>query len=183
MVLSRNEIETEIAAGRLKFDPPVSSRIGPSSIDLMLGDELLLLPKPGETIEAIVEPAKPGFQVMQMLRERGRSRPLIDDPYTINSGELIIGWTREHIALPTSIAARVEGKSSLARLGLSAHGLRWITAPTVNAGYQGKLCLEMYNCGPFPIQLVAGMEIAQLILERVPLPPTEGYKGQFQDPR
>jgi dCTP deaminase len=179
MVLSRNEIEVEIAAGRLKFDPPVSSQIGPSSVDLMLGDELLVLPKPGEDEGPIVEPAKPGFQVMPMLRERGRPRLLIDEPYTINSGELILGWTREHITLPTSIAARVEGKSSLARLGLSAH----ITAPTVMAGYQGTLCLEMYNCGPFRIQLVAGMEIAQLILERVPLPPTEGYKGQFQNPR
>ena len=179
MVLSRNEIQAEIAAGRLKFDPPVSSQIGPSSVDLMLGDELLLLPKSGEYQGPIVEPAKPGFQVMSMLKEWGRSRLLTDDPYTIDPGELILGWTREHISLPTSIAARVEGKSSLARLGLSAH----ITAPTVIAGYQGTLCLEMYNCGPFHIQLVAGMEIAQLILERVPLPPTDGYRGQFQDPR
>ena len=131
MVLSRNEIQAEIAAGRLKFDPPVGSQIGPSSVDLMLGDELLLLPKPGEYEGPIVEPAKPGFQVMLMLKERGRPRLLTDDPYTIDPGELILGWTREHISLPTSIAARVEGKSSLARLGLSAH----ITAPTVIAGY------------------------------------------------
>jgi dCTP deaminase len=179
MVLSRNEIDFEIEAGRLTFTPPVGSRIGASSVDLLLGDKLLLLPRPEDDPGPIVEPAKQGFQVMTMLEERGRDRPLEDEPYTVNPGELVIGWTREHIALPNSIAARVEGKSSLARLGLSAH----ITAPTVIAGYHGTLCLEMYNCGPFRIQLVAGMEIAQLILERVPLPPTEGYGGRYQDPR
>lgn len=179
MVLSRNEIRAEIDAGRLKFDPGVDSRIGPSSIDLTLGDELLVLPKPEENQGPIVEPAQLGFRVMPMLEKQGQSRSLTNDPYTINHGELILGWTKEHITLPNSIAGRIEGKSTLARLGLSAH----ITAPTVNAGYKGKLCLEMYNFGPFRIQLAAGMEIAQLILERVAIPPTEGYQGQFQDQR
>ncbi len=176
MVLSRIAIEAEIALGRLKFEPSVMGKIGASSIDLTLGERLLLLPDRKEA-GSIVEPAKPDFSVMPMLEKRGNERLLTDDPYVINPGGFLLGWTAEHVALPTSLAGRVEGKSAMARLGLSAH----ITAPTVLAGYQGWLCLEIYNSGPFRIQLVAGMAIAQLVLERVDIPPAEGYSGQFQE--
>ena len=71
-------------------------------------------------------------------------------------------------------AARIEGKSSLARLGLSVH----ITAPTVLAAFRGRLYLEMYNVGPFILQLKPGMQIAQLIVERLGLPASQGYKEQ-----
>ena len=89
---------------------------------------------------------------------------------------LIIGKTLESVKLPLHLAARIEGKSSLARLGLSVH----ITAPTVLAGFNGRLYLEMNNVGPFAIQLKAGMNIAQLILEHVGLPALGEYGGQFQ---
>ncbi len=177
MVLSRNAIKAEMDTGRLTISPLNEWQIGVSSIDLTLSDNLLVLPIPEEA-GAIVEPAKSDFRVMSMLEERGKPRSIVaSDPYIINPGELVIGWTKEYITLPTGLAARVEGKSSLARLGLSAH----ITAPTVIAGYKGTLCLEILNGGPFRIQLVEGMQIAQLILERVELPTREGYSGQFQD--
>ena len=73
------------------------------------------------------------------------------------------------------MAARIEGKSSLARIGLSIH----ITAPTVMAGFAGTLYLEMFNWGFLPIQLRENMKIAQLILERLGVPPSERYQGQF----
>ena len=81
--------------------------------------------------------------------------------------------------LPDHIAARIEGKSTLARFGLSVH----VTAPTVIAGFEGNLYLEMNNIGPFPILLKKGMRIAQLILEQVGLPPSERYGGRYQQQR
>ena len=77
------------------------------------------------------------------------------------------------------MAGRIEGKSSLARLGLAVH----ITAPTIQAGFQGSLVLEMYNAGPWTLELTEGMQIAQVIFERLEQPPSRGYQGQFQGQR
>ena len=176
MILSRVAINAEIGEDRLKIEPLSNSQIGASSIDLTLSETLLLMPKP-EHAGDIIEPSKDGFDVMSEMNQRCRRRLAPkSDPFTLLPGQFVLGWTEQWIELPTSLAGRVEGKSSIARLGLSAH----ISAPTVNAGYQGKLCLEMYNSGPFRIQLHAGMQIAQLVLEMVVLPPKEGYAGQFQ---
>ena len=176
MILSRVAIKGELDTGRLVIDPLDDSQIGVSSIDLTLGDLLLLMP-PADDAGSIVEPSKPGFNVMWEMEQRGQRRAIPQtDPYNLGPGELVLGWTRERLDFPTSLAGRVEGKSSLARLGLSAH----ITAPTVMAGYKGTLCLEMHNSGPYRIQLHAGMAIAQLVLELVVLPTREGYAGQFQ---
>ena len=176
MILSRVAINAEIGEERLKIGPPSNFEIGASSIDLTLSDTLLIMPKP-EDAGDIVEPSKASFDVMVEMNQRCTRRPAPkSDPFTLMPGQFVLGWTEQRIELPTSLAGRVEGKSSIARLGLSAH----ISAPTVNAGYQGQLCLEMYNAGPFRIQLHAGMQIAQLVLELVVLPPKEGYAGQFQ---
>ena len=88
---------------------------------------------------------------------------------------LVIGKTLEYVKLPTHLAARIEGKSSLARLGLSVH----ITAPTIQAGWEGRIYLEMNNVGPFNIELRPKMEIAQLIIEHVGLPTRGKSEGRF----
>ena len=117
---------------------------------------------------------------MGFLQARGHFHYLgSNDPYEMPRGRLLIGQTLEFITLPDHLAARIEGKSSLARVGLSVH----VTAPTVKAGFEGRLVLEMNNIGPFPIVLRQGMPIAQLILEHVGLPPSEGYQGQYQGQR
>jgi dCTP deaminase len=72
-------------------------------------------------------------------------------------------------------AARVEGKSSLARLGLGVH----ITAPTIHAGFDGQIRLELVNHGHFPITIKSGMRVCQLIFEQTLGTPERGYKGQF----
>ncbi|MCY4414895.1 MAG: dCTP deaminase [Chloroflexi bacterium] len=175
MILSRVAIRAEIEAHRLSIQPLDDSQIGVSSVDLTLSESLLVMPNI-EDAGDIIEPSKLGFKVMPELIERGELRPIPErDPYILKPRELVLGWTRENLQFATSLAARVEGKSTLARLGLSAH----ITAPTVIAGYRGTLCLEMYNCGPYRIKLEAGMAIAQLVLEQVELPTREGYDGQF----
>jgi len=175
MILSRVAIRAEIEAGRLTIEPLDDSQIGVSSIDLTLSESLLVMPSI-EGAGDIIEPSKPGFKVMPELTGRGDLRPIPErDPYILKPQEWVLGWTRENLKLATSLAARVEGKSTLARLGLSAH----ITAPTVLAGYRGTLCLEMYNCGPYRIKLEEGMAVAQLVVEQVESPTREGYDGQF----
>ena len=177
MILSRIAIRGEIQAGRLVIEPLDDSLVGISSVDLTLADSLLIMPE-ARKVGSIIEPSKEDFDVMTELTNRGKRRPIPrEDPYILKPGELVLGWTTERLELATSLAARVEGKSSLARLGFSAH----ITAPTVIAGYRGTLCLEMHNAGPYRIQLEAGMEIAQLVLEQVASPTREGYDGQFLD--
>ena len=84
---------------------------------------------------------------------------------------------REIIELPISskIAARVEGKSSLARLGIGIH----VTAPIIHAGFKGPIQLEICNHGPFKVRLLPGMRICQLIFEQTMGTPEKGYSGQF----
>ena len=178
MALSDIEIRAEINAKRLIFEPPIEDerRIGSSSVDLLLHEELLILPKkrvPG----VLIDPSDEEIHVMEILTSHGKACKLSqNEHYTMQPNHLIIGKTLESVKLPLHLAARIEGKSSLARLGLSVH----ITAPTVLAGFNGRLYLEMNNVGPFALQLKAGMNIAQLILEHVGLPALGEYGGQFQ---
>jgi dCTP deaminase len=100
-----------------------------------------------------------------------------EDGYILNNGKLVLGWTVETIKLPLNarLAARVEGKSSLARFGLGIH----ITAPTIHAGFRGRIRLEIFNNNIVPIRLRAGMRICQLIFELTLGTPDKGYQGQF----
>src|SRR6202034_2954534 len=86
------------------------------------------------------------------------------DGYSLVPKKLILGWSAEYIDLRNDarLAARVEGKSSLARLGLGVH----VTAPTIHAGFDGRIRLEIINHGLIPIRLRAGMRICQLIFEQ-----------------
>jgi dCTP deaminase len=97
--------------------------------------------------------------------------------YPIVPRKLALGWTKERIEMDVEarIAARVEGKSSLARLGLVIH----MTAPTIHAGFKGRIRLEMMNHGAVPIRLWPGMRICQLIFETTLGTAEKGYKGQF----
>ena len=177
MVLSNVEILAEIAQKRLVFDPPITDtedRIDSSAVDLLLHPDLILLP-PRPVSGVTIVPSDDEVQVMELLLNTGEERSLEGRPYRMEPHRLVIGKTLEKVTLPNHLAARIEGKSSLARFGLAVH----ITAPTVMAGFEGRLFLEMYNVGPFHIELAAGMKIAQLILERVGLPPSQEYQGQF----
>jgi dCTP deaminase len=106
--------------------------------------------------------------------------------YIMRPGHFVLGWTREKVQLPHMyrVAARVEGKSSLARLGLGVH----VTAPTIHSGfgtsgnpdYPGSpIRLVIWNAGPLDIKVEFGMPICQLIFELVDGTPEKGYRGQF----
>ncbi len=182
MIFSDLEIRAAIEQGRLQFQPEIprdSDRIGSSSVDLLLDSELLVYPQ-APTAGIKVNPTQAGRSIRQLIQQLSTPETIeAGRPYSLEPGRLIIGKTLEFLRFAPDIAGRIEGRSSLARLGLAVH----VTAPTVLAGWQGQLYLEIYNVGPFSIELEMNMPIAQLVLERTGVPPDNPYSGQFQGQR
>lgn len=183
--------ESQLAQERGWFTitpPPAPEAYSSTATDLRL-DFLLqvwntLPSNPALGIEPCFCPTAEGFNVGQIIKEQTTAHDLRERPYRIPRGGFILGWTKEKIRIPfaSRLAARVEGKSSLARLGLGVH----VTAPTIHAGFgEGKdpegdsLQLEIWNVGPLPIELCFEMKVCQLIIEEVHGTPVKGYRGQF----
>ena len=179
MILATTAIQHEIDSGNLVFQPEVEPlRIGPSSVDLTLSDTFHVLePAFEEHRRAGVASAVEliGYNWLQFVDRFGEEKIIGDGEFfEIPIRQLVIGYTNELVSLPRHLSARVEGRSSIARIGLFVH----ISAPTIHPGYNHQIALEFYNVGPLPIRVRPGDPICQLILERV-----EGaglYQGQFQ---
>jgi len=140
-------------------------------------------------------PGAPGFRFSELEGEFTKPVIIPDEGYELSPSYLsktapnhfILGWTIEKIYLPhtSRLCARVEGKSSLGRMGLGVH----FTAPTIHSGFGhnekdpsdhgARLRLEIWNVGPLPIMLSKGMRICQLIIEEVREVPKAGYSGDF----
>jgi len=175
VILSDGEIQEEIRRKRIIIDPPASEeRYTTSALDLLLGDELLELKTLEELAKdepagverpLIVDPARVDLKVL--LQKYAKPLPReTDGSFVLQPRKFVLGITREYIELPrrSKIAARVEGRSTLARLGLVVH----LTAPTIHAGFAGHIILEMYNFASFPLRLFPGnLAICQLIFERL----------------
>jgi deoxycytidine triphosphate deaminase len=131
-------------------------------------------------------PARPTSDIVRLMREQVTTLILSTEGFILKPGAFVLGWTEEHICLPypSRLAARVEGRSSLARLGVGVH----VTAPTIHAGFGfvddpqhvgTRIRLAIWNCGPLHVCLEKGMNICQLILEEVHGTPDKGYQGVF----
>ena len=188
MVLSDQEIERELDTGGLVISPEVrrDTQIGPSSIDLHLGNKFTIFKTEAEMAELAglnqsVDLANIA-NVEAIVRAVGEEITLGEgETHELKPREFVLAYTQERIELPKYLAARVEGRSTLARLGLSIHQ----TAPTVHATYRGQLRLEIMNNGPVPCKLSPGIVICQLILERLGWPAlrelTSAFQNQSQD--
>jgi dCTP deaminase len=179
MILSNVELHAALDCGRLVIkpeprprepdptDPKLYCPYDTHSVDLTLGNEIVV-PLPGTYAFDLTQPAPLG---PFLARNSHRIRIDSGASYILERNKFILGQTREWVGLPiehpenvaTCLAARIEGKSSRARVGLLIH----FTAPTVHPGFQGTLTLEMINLGPTSIVLQPGMPIAQLIVEEV----------------
>jgi dCTP deaminase len=154
MLLARAEILDLLNSGSLKFDPPINEeQIGICSIDLRLG---VLLSKFKDI---------KGVTVMPSLSESAsffdREEKNAGDKIHLNVNEFILTRTYEKVFLPNTVAAMVEGRSTYARWGLSAH----VTAPLIEPLFFGNITLEMYNHGKFALDLIVGEDtVCQLIL-------------------
>ncbi len=181
MILCDTEIRAALRSRQLVIDPaPPAGHIATSAVDLMLGREFRRWRSPeGEAASIAIDPSQPDFyrshavQFLEPVPTDG------DGSVIIRPGELILGITHERVELPEAsrLAARVEGRSTLARLGLGVH----VTAPTIHAGFRGQITLESTNQGPVPIMLRPEVRICQLIVEQVFGTPSSSLEGIFQD--
>jgi dCTP deaminase len=148
-VLSDHSIKAALAAGRLKVDPLDEEAIQPASVDLRLGHSFRIF-------RVTSRPYVDVHQPMEDLTELVETEE--NEPFIIHPGTFCLGATMETITLPNDIVARVDGKSSLGRLGLLVHA----TAGYVDPGWTGRLTLELSNQSQMPIALYSGMRIAQI---------------------
>lgn len=178
MILTDREIKIYIQRQWITIDPaPTEVAYTSSSVDLTLDPVISLFNESKPGIERSVDPTSPGFKSDEVVKELTTNQTLTEaEGYLLRRHTLILAWTREYIDLKESrLAARVEGKSSLARLGLAVH----MTAPTIHAGFDGRIRLEIVNHGFLPIRLKPNMRICQLIFEQTLGTPDKGYQGQF----
>ena len=172
MILTDREIQLSIQNNLINIEPtPKEDNYSATSLDLTLGKNFIeWMELPGQPIR----PHDEGYRYSQLVSRQKKIETL---RYELKPQRFVLGWTEEKIELPISskIAARIEGKSSIARLGVGVH----ITAPTIHAGFAGRVQLEMFNFGPNCIELDAGMKICQLIFETTLGTPSAGYQGMF----
>ena len=177
MIWTDREIKLALGKKTLIIEPlPAEGAFASTSVDLTL-DPILSEFRKTET-DRFFDPGRSGYSLDKILAENTERVEIKEGiRYEIVPGKLVLAWSAEYIDLRPSprLAARVEGKSSLGRLGLGVH----ITAPTIHAGFNGRIRLEMMNHGQIPIQLRAGMKICQLIFEQTLGTPEKGYSGVF----
>jgi len=148
-VLSDGTIRRLVAEGRIVIDPWDDSLVQPASVDLRLGDSFRVFHNHRVTAIDLREP--PRNLTEEVVVDEG-------DPFAIHPGEFALGRTLETVAIPDDVVARIEGKSSLGRLGLIVHA----TAGFIDPGWKGTLTLELNNLTRVPIKLYPGLLIAQL---------------------
>ncbi|MFI6320994.1 dCTP deaminase [Nonomuraea sp. NPDC050556] len=175
MLLSDRDILAEIELGRLMLDPFDKDMIQPSSIDVRL-----------DRFFRVFENHKyphidPAIEQPDLTRE---VEPEGDDPFILHPGEFVLASTYEVITLPEDLASRLEGKSSLGRLGLLTHS----TAGFIDPGFSGHVTLELSNVATLPIKLWPGMKIGQLCVFRLSSPAehpygSEKYGSRYQGQR
>src|SRR5947207_10685445 len=162
MILSDHTIREEIAAGRIVIEPFIDACVQPSSVDLHL--DVYFRVFRNHTM-AVID-VKENLEELTELVEGSDEQPFILHP-----GEFVLGSTTERVALPNDLVGRLEGKSSLGRLGLLIHS----TAGFVDAGWDGQLTLELSNVANLPITLYPGMKIGQISFMRMTTPADNPY--------
>jgi dCTP deaminase len=151
MLLSDRDIAAEIKSGRVKVDPFEPKMIQPSSVDVRLDRFFRVFEN--HKYEVI----DPSIEQSELTREVAVAP---DDFFILHPGEFVLASTYEVITLPDDIAGRLEGKSSLGRLGLLTHS----TAGFIDPGFSGHITLELSNVANLPVKLYPGMKIGQLCL-------------------
>jgi dCTP deaminase len=178
VILTDREIRLALLNKQVIIDPhPADVAFSSTSVDLTLAETLHVFKKPSSSVRRVIDPTHSEYDVDEALAEVTEEKPIPENGYELPQHLLVLGWTTEYINIPVDarLSARVEGKSSLARLGLGVH----ITAPTIHAGFDGQIRLELHNNGPVPILLKPGMRICQLIFELTFGTAEKGYQGQF----
>lgn len=162
MLLSDRDINAELAAGRIGLTPSEPEMVQPSSVDVRLDRYFRLF---DNHKYAVIDPAEEQPELTRLIEV---------DPaegFILHPGEFVLGSTFEQVTLPDDIAARLEGKSSLGRLGLLTHS----TAGFIDPGFSGHVTLELSNVATLPIRLWPGMKIGQLCFFKLSSPAERPY--------
>jgi dCTP deaminase len=164
VILSDRSIREQLAAGRIVIDPLDESLIQPSSIDVRISNLFRVF---RNHTAGVIDVKRD----MANLTEPIEVPMGGDDPFMLHPGEFVLGSTLERIAVPDDLVARIEGKSSLGRLGLLIHS----TAGFIDAGFDGHVTLELANVASLPITLYPGMKIGQVSFMRMTTPADNPY--------
>ncbi|MBI1758504.1 MAG: dCTP deaminase [Actinobacteria bacterium] len=162
MLLPDRDIKKEVGQGRLVLVPYDEALVQPSSIDLRLDRYFRVF---DNTKYTHIDPAQQQDDLTTLVEPDG------DDPFVLHPGEFVLASTLEIVTLPDDLAGRIEGKSSLGRLGLLTHS----TAGWIDPGFTGHITLELSNVANLPITLWPGMKIGQLCLFRLSSPAEHPY--------
>ncbi|MFC5998714.1 dCTP deaminase [Quadrisphaera sp. GCM10027208] len=162
MLLSDRDIRTEIETGRVVLDPFDPAMVQPSSIDVRLDRYFRLF---DNHKYPVIDPALEQPDLTRLV-EVGP-----DEAFVLHPGEFVLASTYEYVTLPDDLSSRLEGKSSLGRLGLLTHS----TAGFIDAGFSGHVTLELSNVATLPIKLWPGMKIGQLCFFRLSTPVEHPY--------
>ncbi|QWF80685.1 dCTP deaminase [Amycolatopsis sp. CA-230715] len=154
MLLSDRDLRAQLDAGRLGVEPFDPAMLQPSSIDVRLDRFFRVF---DNTKYTHIDPKLQQDELTSMVEKEG------EDPFVLHPGEFVLGSTYELVTLPDDLAGRLEGKSSLGRLGLLTHS----TAGFIDPGFSGHITLELSNVANLPITLWPGMKIGQLCLFRL----------------
>lgn len=162
MLLSDKDIRSNIESGRVGIEPWEPEFIQPSSLDVRLDRYFRLF---DNHKYPVIDPAAEQEDLTRLV-DVGH-----DEPFVLHPGEFVLGATYEKVTLPDDIAARLEGKSSLGRLGLLTHS----TAGFIDPGFTGHITLELSNTATMPILLYPGMKIGQLCFFQLSSPAEAPY--------
>ena len=162
VLLSDRDINAQIDSGRVRLDPWDPRMVQPSSVDFRLDRYFRLF---DNHKYPVIDPSLDQPDLTRLVEVEP------DETFILHPGEFVLGSTYETITLPDDIAARVEGKSSLGRLGLLTHA----TAGFVDPGFSGHVTLELANVATLPIKLYPGMKIGQFCFFRLSSPSEHPY--------
>jgi dCTP deaminase len=162
VLLSDGDIRKEIESGRIVLEPYDPEMVQPSSVDVRI-DRFFRVFENHKYPH--IDPAIEQPELTRLVE------PVGDEPFILHPGEFVLGSTFEVVTLPDDVSARLEGKSSLGRLGLLTHS----TAGFIDAGFSGHVTLELSNVATLPIKLWPGMKIGQLCFFRLSSPAQAPY--------
>ena len=175
MLMSDRDIRASIEAGQIGLEPLEMDLLQPSSFDVRLDRFFRLF---DNHKYAFIDPAEDQSDLTQLIEVDP------NEAFILHPGEFVLGSTYEFVTLPDNIAARLEGKSSLGRLGLMTHS----TAGFVDPGFKGHVTLELANVSNLPIKLWPGMKVGQLCFFQLSSPSetpygSEKYNNRYQGQR
>lgn len=170
MILSDKDLKKALAQHVIVITPEIDydTQMGSCMIDLRLGNQFRVFQR---SSIAVIDPRQPG--VMEETTDLVQIQDK-DEAFILHPGEFALGVTKEHLEVPDFLIGRLEGRSSIGRLGVIIHS----TAAHVHPGFRGTITLELANMGQIPVKLYPGMRICSISFEQLSTPAEVPYNKQ-----